>query len=148
MKEVKSKKVQKSLNQQTGELLEVTTENSYFLKTKAQIPFFFVFPDSIDNIFSIKSSIDLKVILKFCCMAQYNTNTVLLPTKTRKELCSFLHITPQQLSNSIANLKGKNLVTGEKGTYLINPNIFWKGSTHQRDKLLKNDPLTFNVPIE
>lgn len=41
------------------------------------------------------------------------------------------------LSISLKELVSKRLITGERGSYTINPQIFWKGDLLARDNLLQ-----------
>ena len=49
-----------------------------------------------------------------------------------------LAIKPQAFTNSLSRLKEAKLLTGDRGEYEINPQYFWKGTTDERAKLLKN----------
>ena len=44
---------------------------------------------------------------------------------------------PQAFSNSISRLKTEELLSGERGEYEINPQYFWRGTTDERSRLLK-----------
>jgi hypothetical protein len=148
MKKLINQTTQSSINAETGELIEVTVEKSYSIKNVNVDNFYMTFIENMSGYFKLKSAIDIKVLTKFCCMAEFNTGVVNLTTKLRQETCELLQITTQQLTNSISKLKTKGFLTGEKGTYTVNPKVFWKGTTQEREKLLKSGTLTFNISIE
>lgn len=104
--------------------------------SKVQENFFFTFIDFVSGFFQLKSRVSKDVIVKFCMISEFNSNKVYLPTNRRKAVCEELNITSQQLSNAIHELKKLGLLTGEKGTYQINPIVHWKGSLQARQDLI------------
>lgn len=62
--------------------------------------------------------------MEMCKRAVYNKGTVLLTADIREELRKQLSISAQTFSNCIRLLKDNNLISGEKGTFKINPEIF------------------------
>lgn len=81
-----------------------------------------------------------------CELAEYNTGMVKLTTAVRQEICKSLSISPNTLTNNLSLLKSKNLIKGDKGDFIINAQIFWKGDAESREKLL-NTP-AFRVIFE
>jgi len=63
-------------------------------------------------------------------------------------MCTKLELTTQGLSNSFTRLKELKLIAGEKGSYKINPEIFWKGDANERLKLMKTKDfkISFSIP--
>lgn len=131
---------------ETGETFLV--KKSISIQAKTTDDFFMIFIKSLSGFFKIKSAVDIKVLIKFCQIADFNTGQILLPTGTRKDICSELDIQNQHLSNSIARLKTMGLVTGEQGKFELNPLLSWKGEMKEREKLLKkkkNMQLDFRI---
>lgn len=107
----------------------------------SQESFYMSFIENMSGFFKLRSAIDIKVLAKVCMIAEYNSGRVLITSVVRKEIIEFLNISTQQLTNSLASLKANNLITGERGTYYINPKVFWKGHSDVRDSFLKKGGL-------
>lgn len=88
----------------------------------------------------LNSIVARKVLDWMCKNMEYNTGKVSLSTYRRQQMCCELQINNTQLSNNLKRLKDLNIISGEKGEFIINPNIFWKGDTKARTKAL----LSFN----
>lgn len=131
-------------DQETGEV--IVTSKTFNVKT-SQESFYMSFIENMSGFFKLRSAIDIKVLAKVCIIAEYNSGRVLITPVVRKEIIEFLNISTQQLTNSIASLKKNNLITGERGTYYINPKVFWKGNTDVRNSFLKKGGL-FSVKID
>lgn len=132
-----------TVNHVTGEILQ--TSKTFTLKVSNNDEFYMSYITFMQSIFKIKSITDVQVLAKFCIMMEYNTNKVLLPTGRRKELCEELGINNPNLSRSISRLKELNLISGDQGTYEINPTVYWKGTAAERTKLLHTRGLNINV---
>lgn len=142
---IKTKKLkheQTHTDTETGEV--ITTSKTFNIKVN-QDEFYMVYIENMAGFFNLKSVVEMKVLTKFCMMADFNTGRVLLPSGLRLDLLKFLDISSQQLTNAIRHLKENELLEGDKGTYYINPVIFWKGSNDVRNTLLKTGKLTLNV---
>lgn len=143
----KSKFRTKSFNNNQKQL--VHTEKT-INKNSSEVGFYMTFIDFAAPIFELKQGLDKAIIAKLCCVAEFNTGTVLLPAQRRTALCESLEISKQQLTNSIGRLKKLNLISGSGGQYLINPLIFWKGDIKTRNAALKNNEIkmVFNFTLE
>lgn len=142
---IKTKKLkheQTHVDQETGEIY--TTSKTFSVKVN-QDEFYMTYIENMAGFFNLKSLVEIKVLTKFCIMAEYNIGRVLLPSGERTKLIEFLGISSQQLSNAIKHLKDNGLLEGDKGTYFINPLVFWKGRNDTRNELLKSGKLTLNV---
>ena len=138
-------KVVEVVDSSTGEV--VTQSKSYSIKVNAD-NFFITYIDSMASFYNLKSAVDMKVLARFCEKAEFNTGKVLLPSPVRNELCEFLKISSQQLTNSISNLKEIGLVTGERGYYQISPQVYWKGTSEARRNILANGGVSMNLTFE
>lgn len=145
IKNRKLKHEQTHVDTETGEV--ITTSKTFNVKVN-QDEFYMVYIENMAGFFNLKSAVEIKILTKFCIMADFNTGRVLLPSSLRNDLLQFLGISSQQLTNAIRHLKDNGLLEGEKGVYYINPMIFWKGSNEVRSNLLKTGKLTLNVEFE
>jgi len=129
---------------ETGEIQVVETEKLISVKTETE-EFFQVYCRLIASIYELKYADDIKILIKFCEIAEFNTGKVLLPAPERKEICEQLKIQTTNMSKSIKRLRDKGLIDGEKGRYMINPSIFWKGEQKVRSQLLKENGLSVTL---
>lgn len=124
------------VDHQTGEVF--TTHKEVKIKSKNADEFYMVFVRFMSPVFKIKSITDMHVLGKMCSLMEFNSNKVFLPAGRRKTICDELDILPSNLSRSITKLKELGLIKGDSGTYEINPIVYWKGTTSERAKLLKD----------
>jgi hypothetical protein len=142
---IKNKKLKHEQTVVDPETGEITTTSKTFSVRVNQDEFYMTYIENMAGFFNLKSVVEMKVLTKFCIMAEYNTGRVLLPSGERNRLVEFLGISSQQLSNAIKHLKVNGLLEGDKGTYFINPMVFWKGRNDTRNEFLKTGKLTLNV---
>lgn len=117
---------------------EVSNKTSINIgKIPNQEPFIMMYGAHLGLLRDLNSITDLKILFHLLFKVQYGTNRVSLSTGDRKELIDSLCITTAAVSNSLSNLKKAGLLTGEKGSFMINPYLFWKGENKDRKKLLK-----------
>jgi hypothetical protein len=110
--------------------------------------FFMTYIDAVSSLWNLRSINDRNVLDLLCSFANYNNGIVSLSTKKRKDIIDKLKISQQTLTNSLANLKNLNIITGNNGEFIINPNLFWKGNDEERLKLLNKGNWSLVVTIE
>ena len=135
-----------STNQTTGEVSE--DKKSVTVTTPIGDKFFMTFIENMSSFYNISCITDVKVLAKLCTMVGYNTYEVLLPKGRRKDIMDELSINTQTMSNSINRLKGIGMLSGADGSYEINPKVFWKGNTKERDKLLKTKGIEITIKFK
>lgn len=106
--------------------------------------FYMTFAEFVNPVHRLKSANDISVLGMLCKYMDYN-NQANLTTKARKEICEVIGISSSVFSRSLASLKEKGFITGEEGVFDINPFIFWKGSSKEREKLLKGEGLALKL---
>lgn len=131
----------------TGEITSVETEKVFNIKTTPET-FTMMYNEYLGKLYGIKHLSDIKLITKFCEIAEYNTGRVVLSSATRDEICEQLNISKPNLSKNIKRLKEQGLITGDKGTYIIDAALFWKGDRKARAALLKDKALTVTINFE
>lgn len=141
----KLKHIEETVDTSTGEVTTIT--KSFSVKTTSEA-FYMTFIGNMASFYKITSITDVKILAKFCENTVFNTNKVSITTSKRKELCKSLNVTSQTFSNSINRLKKLGLITGSGGDYEINPTIFWKGTTDERSKLLKEGGLELRIKFK
>lgn len=122
-----------SVDRETGEI--ITTSKTFSVKA-TQDEFYMSYINNMVGFFNLKSAVDIKLITKMCMIAEYNTGRVLITPDVRSEIKQLLNISSQQMTNSIANLKKIGLLKGQRGTYQLNPMVFWKGSNDTRNAFI------------
>lgn len=141
---LKNETTEQIVNEQTGEVVKVTTSKTYTIKSSTE-EFYMTFISSCASLFKLKSPTDLKLTIKLCMIAEYNTGKVYLATEVRQEICKELGIVTQQLTNSLKSLKDKEIIEGGKGVFTLNPLIFWKGTTNERSKIMKDLKVSISI---
>lgn len=130
----------------TGELVKVDVQRTFTEKINPD-HFYMTFLDYIAPLYKLKST-SARNTLDWCCeKAQYNTGIIELTSTKRAQLCEQLGINNNQLTNNLKKLKELGLITGEKGQFKINPEIFWKGDLKSRRQLLENASLEVSFKI-
>ena len=140
---------------QTREVLDLTTGEVARLETtkrhKITIEsdgFYMVFIDYVAPIFKLTNGTAKSVLSWLCCHAQFNTGRVSISQADRKEIMDSLDISKNTLSRSLNELCQKKLLKGERGTYIINPFLFWKGDLKSRNALLDAEEIQISFSIE
>ena len=103
---------------------------------KCKEDFVLTFPEGMDLYYSLKSLIDVKVIYTLLELAELNNPIITLSSEGRKRIASKLKVSVAQVTNSIHALKKVGVIIGGRGEYIVNPQMFWKGSTTERIKFL------------
>jgi hypothetical protein len=138
---------QQVLDRTTGEIVEVTTQKTYSIKMDSD-KFFMTFIETVAPIYKLRSLSDLKLMIKFCTITQFNTGKIIISPALRKEICEELNISTNMFSISLRSLLDKQLIYGEKGSYIINPQLHWKGTIDSRNQLMKTLRITFTISNE
>jgi hypothetical protein len=134
------------VNQATGEVTETT--KTVTIRTDSQEEFFQMYIQAMTPVFKVTSLPAMKLLMKMCQLAIYNTGEVYLPQGIRAELCEELGMRNNQITNILADLKKLGLVTGEKGVFIINPYIAWKGEKKVRMAEIKKMELNLKIQYQ
>lgn len=135
------------INPETGEVLTIETSKTYTEKINPE-NFYMTFIDYVSPIYKLNSEVARRMLDWMCEHAGFNTGIVDLSTSKRKQMCSELNLANNQVSNNLKKLKDLNLISGEKGTFKINSEIFWKGELSVRRKEVlegKNLEISFKI---
>lgn len=131
----------------TGELIITTTEKIHTLKV-TEDNFYMTYISLLQPVYQLEHVADMKLITKFCELAEFNTGKVSISTGKRREICEELSLNSSNFSKYIKRLKDKGLISGDKGEYTINPDIFWKGDRKTRAALLKEGKMSMTFKFE
>lgn len=87
------------------------------------------------NVGGVIRGMDTCTLATMCLHAQSNGN---LPVSKvlREEFQKELNMTTQSLTNSIARLREEGLLTGERGFYVLKPEVLWDGDSKSRIEFL------------
>lgn len=131
----------------TGEIITMDTQKTFTEKVNPE-KFYMTFIDYISPIYQLNSEVARRMLDWMCEHAIFNTGIVDLSTSKRQQMCSELKLANNQVTNNLKRLKDLNLISGEKGTFKINPEIFWKGELSVRRKeLLENKDLKVSFEL-
>lgn len=120
---------------ETGEIGTIETVKKQKISFDSE-PFYMVFIDYVAPWYKLSNSTSKNVLAWLCNKAAFNTGQISLSSKDRLDLMNELDIKKTTLSNALKELSDKNLISGDKGSYTINPQIFWKGDLLTRNKIL------------
>ena len=81
---------------------------------------------------------DIHTFIIMCVNAEDNGRLV-VSKNLRWEFEEVLNLTTQSLSNSIARLKEEDLVEGERGVYILKPELLWKGDEESRKQFFSEE---------
>lgn len=130
--QLKHEQTTNSVDSVTGELIKYTIDKRFSIKVDSTDQFFMTFIQFMGPYYEIRYADDYKVLGKLNSMAALNTGEIVLSAQRRAELSVELKISQPQISRSIARLKELKLIFGERGTYTIASEIFWRGGTTER----------------
>lgn len=131
----------------TGKLLKIDSQKTFTEKVNPE-HFYMTFIDYVAPLYQLRSEVARRMLDWMCERAAYNTGIVDLSTSKRQQMCLDLQIANNQVTNNLKKLKDLNLISGDKGTFTINPEIFWKGDLSVRRKeLLENQDLQISFKL-
>jgi hypothetical protein len=130
----------------TGELVKVDTQKTFTEKISPD-NFYMTFIGYMSPLFNLHSDVARSILDWMCMRAEYNSGVVDLSTSKRQKMCSDLSITSNQVTNNLKKLKELGLITGDKGEFTINPEIFWKGDTKTRQQVLEGKSLKVSFEL-
>ena len=145
MKKFLATKTECTTTNPDGREIRTVTQHTHVINCGKEDQFYMVYFKHLSSYFQINSVKELYLIAEMCSMAEYNTGKVSITTQDRQRICDLYNIIPSQYSRYIKDLIKKGLITGEKGTYYINPGIFWKGDKFSRKELLQSGGLEFTI---
>ena len=134
------------VDSQTGEVVKIDSSRTFTTKV-TEDSFYMTFIDYISPLFGLKPEGAKNLLIWMCQHAEFNTGKVSLTTADRKEIHTTLGLATNSISNYLKTLKTLKLISGENGSYLINPQIFWKGDLTARKDLLKNTELRITFDL-
>lgn len=133
---------------ETGEENIIESAKEWTVKLNED-QFYFSFIDYFKSWFNLKSASTIKILAWMCNNAEFNTGKTKITAGDKKDIMNICDIkSPNYIYKCIKELKAKDLITGDKGIYYINPCIFWKGDLKVRKKLMKNSEFCLNFEIK
>lgn len=132
---------------ETGESIKIDSQKIFTEKVNPD-KFYMTFIDYIAPLYQLRSEVARRMLDWMCEHAIFNTGIVDLSTSKRQQMCTELGLANNQVTNNLKKLKDLNLISGDKGSFIINPEIFWKGELAVRKKeLLENKDLKVSFEL-
>lgn len=122
---------------EAGEIIEEVRSKTWTFSRGSE-PFFLTYLNCISWMYNLKSITTIKVLYKLLEASNFNKGTVDISTTRRQTICKELGISDTSFSKALRSLIELNIFSGEKGTYAINVEIFWKGDYKTREALLNS----------
>ena len=121
----------------TGELIQETTSKVFTVKKEVE-PFFLTYSRFMSILYDLNSLATVKILWKFLEIAKYNTGEVFVTPQIKKNIIEDLKISLSIYNKALVILKDAEIISGERGLYVINPKIHWKGDFKTREKLINS----------
>jgi hypothetical protein len=121
----------------TGELIEETTSKVFTIKKEVE-PFFLTYSRFMSILYNLNSLATVKILWKFLELAKYNTGEVFITPQIKKNIIESLKISLSVYNKALVNLKDAEIISGERGLYVINPKIHWKGDFKTRENIIRS----------
>lgn len=137
MKQIIQETTKNVVDTYTGEIISETISKTFSVKKDSE-PFFLTYSKYMSVLFNLNSLSAVKLLWKMLEMAQYNTGVVSITSQLKKQILSDLDISVSIYGKAINMLKEAEIISGERGLYLINPKIHWKGDFKTRENLIKS----------
>jgi hypothetical protein len=136
---------------ETGEVKFTETNKVVKINMGKQEEFFMTYCNYLKSFYNLKYADDIKILIKMNEWAIFDTGEVQLSPKRRLAVTEELGIRNDAISKSLKRLKDLKVIDGDKGDYVINPTMFWKGDRAKRMELLRKEgglSVTFNFEID
>ncbi|HLA59028.1 MAG TPA: replication/maintenance protein RepL [Puia sp.] len=132
------------IDQKSGEVLHHGTQKLKYLANSKE-EFFIFYSSLIGLIQGDMTGPEIKVYAYL--LQRYLIGTeIALPKQLKQNMADFLHLKLGTVNNVLSTLTEKTLVfTNQRAIYKINPRYAFKGSTKERDRMLKGI-LEFECP--
>lgn len=138
--------VKEYVDTETGEILSYESQKTFTQKIEKD-KFYITYIDFIAPFFKLKSAKAKDLLIWMCNNAEFNTGRVLLPAEVRIHISEELDMSPGSITNNLKALKDLNLISGEKGVFTINPQIFWKGDEKARKAFMCEQEIKIKFSI-
>lgn len=138
------------VDKETGEITETEVKKLVKINMGKQEEFYMTYCQYLAPLYQLTYADDIKLIVKLCELGQYDTGKVQLSSARRGEITETLGLHNSNISKSLKRLVQKQLISGEKGEYQLNPVIFWKGDRAVRKEILRRGGIDvmFNFKID
>lgn len=138
------------VDKETGEITETEVKKLVKINMGKQEEFYMTYCQYLAPLYKLTYADDLKLIVKLCEWGQYDKGTVQLTAARRAEITFELEMHNSNISKSLKRLLEKELISGDRGEYQLNPVIFWKGDRAVRKEILRKGGIDvmFNFKVE
>ena len=138
--------VKEYVNKDTGETLSYESEKIFTQKIEKD-KFYITYIDFIAPFFKLKSAKAKDLLIWMCNNAEFNSGRILMPTEIRDQISKELDMSANGITNNLKSLKDLNLISGERGVFTINPQIFWKGDEKARKAFMNEQEIKIKFSI-
>lgn len=101
--------------------------------------YFVVFTENEKILYQLKHRNSRPILIWLCCYMESNCNKIKLTSDLRTQLRLDLDISNNTVTNCLKELKELELLFGDKGNYIVNPFVFWKGELNCRNKFIEQN---------
>lgn len=126
--------VHTEVDPETGEVTRYVQAKTFAVNS-GKDPFYLTYVKFMGVLYGISSASTIKILWKFLEYAQYNTGIVYVTVQLKRQIISELGISQSIYMKGVKTLVSLGIISGSRGTYTINPEIFWKGDYRSREML-------------
>ena len=144
--------VRQSVDVETGQVLENTTEKT-FVRKMDKDQFYFTYCTFLGSCYNLKPAGPMNLLAWLMANMHFNTNVVHMTAKTRLKCQQELDIKSNSFykylkilkEQTFLNEKGvkEHILVEDKGDITVNPDLAWKGDPRQRSDMDKQLKVTF-----
>ena len=124
--------------------VHVTTK-TYSTKIKSEA-FFATYLKHVQVLYSLNNT-EKNIMIYLCEKARHDTGEVDITARDRERMMMFFDVKTSAISNNIKSLKTKGILIGAKGSFIINPEVFWRGTFDKRQELLSTHSFEITLSI-
>ena len=144
MKQIVHEVARNVIDTYTGEIISETVSKTFSVKKESE-PFFLTYSKYMSVLFNLNSISAIKLLWKMLEIAQYNTGVVSITAPLKKQILAELDISVSIYGKAINMLRDAEIISGERGLYIINPKIHWKGDFKTRERLIASKGLRVTI---
>lgn len=128
----------RTMTQHNGKTTHENNRKGFSIPVEVE-HFYMTFIEYMKPYFKIRALNDIRVLAYMCNCAEYNTGVVKFTSGERKRMSGELSIKSPNISRCMKNLRDLGLISGGDSEYVINPQVFWKGTTDKRKEILETE---------
>ena len=122
-----------------------TRSKNFRIRVRSE-EFFAVYLEHVGVLFKLNAT-EIKILIYLCKKAKFDTGDVDITAADRIRMMGLFDVKKAAISKNINALITKKILFGERGSFTINPRLFWKGSVESRNEMSKDVMFEINYKM-